>query len=142
MTIAEALKHIQEDKPIIISGKTFIPESWDEVKLDSGESVYWIRDGGDLWLSLDPDGEEAIIFNDIEEEMDASEDLVIYSGDDYEFSYGATGRIIIDEEASDEVSFREFEADGRILRVTEYAVTGDTNYSIGIKASEEDFQEV
>ena len=142
MNIEEALEKILNEEPIIVAGTTFETRQIDEVNLETGEKVFWIKDGGDMWLSLDQDAEEIILFTDIEEEIDGESDVAVYGGDDYEFSYETAGKIKDDGEELDKISYREFENnEGTVLRVTEYIVGGEVVASVGHKISEDELQE-
>jgi len=143
MNVQDALNILMNEEPIVVAGKTFTPESIDEVRLDTGDMVYLVRDGGDLWLSMDPESDEVILFSDVAEEVDASAEVASYAGEDYEFSYEANGKIEDGGEEIETVTWREFEKDdGTILRVTELEVGGESYTSIGNKIPEDELQEL
>lgn len=143
MNVKKALKNFQEFEPVIVSGTTFTAEHLEEIKLETGEVVYWIRDGGDLWLLLDPQSEEIILFHDIEEEVDASSDTLTFGGEDYDLEYEAKVHILDDGEETDEVIIRDFSGpDGELLRVMENMVTNEVTTSQGRTVTEDELQEV
>ena len=142
MHVSEAIEQLLADNAIVVVDKTFEPTSIEALRLETGDMMYWVADGGDIWLSLDPDSEEVILFSEIEGEFDASEDTIVYNGEDYEFSYEGEGTVIEEGEDIDTILFRDFEGpDGRILRVAEYTVNSEIIAALGRKVPEEDLQE-
>lgn len=141
MTIVEVLSALQDDQPVVVRDKTFKPASVDAILLDTKETVYWVRSRDGIWLSIDPESEEVKMFEDINEELEPEDDVVVYGGDDYEFSYEGSATLKNDE-AGGLMSFREFEnANGNIVRITEYEATGDVVVSYGNVITEEEMQE-
>ncbi|MFH1632215.1 MAG: hypothetical protein ABIA47_04365 [bacterium] len=142
MDIKQALAQLQEGKPIVVNDKTFVPEDIEEIKLDTGELVYWVRDGESLWLAVDPSSEEVILFNDVEADIDSSQETVFYNNADHELSSEGSGVISDEGEEVDRVDFLDYESDGgEILRVISYEVTGDSIASVGRVVPEEELQE-
>ncbi|MDP2631707.1 MAG: DUF4178 domain-containing protein [Candidatus Uhrbacteria bacterium] len=143
MNIQEALENLKNDEAIIVSGKTFQPEKVDELKLETGEVVYWVRDGEALWLSVDAESEEVVLFDDVVVEMDMEDDAVFYNNQDFETSYEGVATILDDSGDSEKVSFKDYESsDGSILRVMFFEVTGETSVAVGRVIPEEELQEV
>ncbi|NBS68698.1 hypothetical protein EBT31_07250 [bacterium] len=140
MTIAEALKTLQEERAIIVRDKTFEPQRLDEVVLESGETVFWVHAKDGTWLSLDAEGEEVIQFEDIVEELEPEDDIVVYGGQDYEFSYESKITLLTDDGGT-MMMMREFEGPSAIIRLIEDESTGDTTASYGRKVNEEELQE-
>lgn len=140
MTIAEALKKIQSEESIIVRDKTFEPEGLDEIVLESGETVFWVHTKDGTWLSLDPEGEEIILFEDIDEELEPEDDIVVYGGQDYEFSYESKVTLLTDDGGTI-MMMREFEGPSAIIRLIEDESTGDITASYGRKVNEEELQE-
>jgi hypothetical protein len=140
MKITEALAHLENDQSIVVRDKTFHPRGVEPISLETGETVYWVHSREGLWLSLDPAGEEIILFEDIDEELEAEDDIVVYGGQDYEFSYEGTATMSA-EEGGKVLSFKEFEAgSGEIIRIMEEESTGESSYAYGKKLTEEDLQ--
>lgn len=141
MRVQEILEVINKFDPVVVAGKTFEPVTIDQVILESGEIVFWAHDSDGRWLSIDPESEEVIAFTDVEEEVGNSKDVVLYAGDEYEFSYESSARIRDEDGEEELVSWREFEAmNGSILRVMSFEVTGDKVVSMGEKVAEEFLQ--
>jgi hypothetical protein len=140
MTIAEALKKIQSEESVIVRDKTFEPEGLDEIVLESGETVFWVHTKDGTWLSLDPEGEEIILFEDIDEELEPEDDIVVYGGQDYEFSYESKVTLLTDDGGTI-MMMREFEGPSAIIRLIEDESTGDVTASYGRKVNEEELQE-
>lgn len=141
MNVKDILELLQDDKEVVVAGKTFEPTAFDEVRLETGESIYWVRDGAGVWLSVDPESEEVILFDDIEGDFDPSEDALIYNGEDFEFSYEGDGKFTEDGEELDKVLFRDYEGpDGRIIRLAESMANNEVTASLGRKVPEEELQ--
>lgn len=140
MTIAEALKYLQEEQAIIVRDRTFEPQGLDEIVLESGESVFWAHSKDGTWLSLDPEGEEVILFEDLDEELEPEDEIVVYGGQDYEFSYESKITLLTDDGGTI-MMMREFEGPSAIIRLIEDESTGDTTASYGRKVNEEELQE-
>ncbi len=140
MTIAEALQKVQQEQSIIVRDKTFEPTRADEIVLESGETVFWVRAKDGTWLSLDPEGEEVIQFEDIDEEMEPEDDIVVYGGQDYEFSYESKVTLLTDDGGTI-MMMREFEGPSAIIRLIVDESTGDITASYGRKVNEEELQE-
>lgn len=140
MTIAEALSRVQQEQPIVVRDKTFEPTRADEIVLESGETVFWVRAKDGTWLSLDQEGEEVIQFEDIDEELEPEDEIVVYGGQDYEFSYESKITLLTDDGGT-MMMMREFEGPSAIIRLIEDESTGDTTASYGRKINEEELQE-
>ncbi|MBU1126547.1 MAG: hypothetical protein ABH826_02645 [Patescibacteria group bacterium] len=142
MQVEKAIEKFLEGESIIVAGKTFDTDTVEEIRLETGDKIYWVRDGGDLWLSVDPESEEIILFHTVEEEIDSSGDTVYFKGEDYEFEFEGIGRILDDGEETDEIIFRDFSGpDGEVLRAAENTVSNEIETSIGTKITDEDLQE-
>ncbi|MBU4315352.1 hypothetical protein KJ673_03020 [Patescibacteria group bacterium] len=145
MDVKKALETLLQNQAIVINDKTFQPTLINKIHLSTGEEQYWIRSDDSVWLSIDPGSEEVIMLEDIDEELEASDDSVSYAGEDYEFSYEADGKVMDEDgEQIDMVEFREYESlRGDTLRLTEYEVAADIVQSaIGWTITEDDLQEV
>lgn len=144
MTIKQAIEAVQNGDSIIVGDKTVSPQTVDEVKIETGERVYWVRGDDTIWLSLDAPSEEILVFTDIEEEFDVAEDAHFYANEDYELSFETEDAKMVDEDGEEEaVMWRDYEsATGRVLRITQYEVSGDVIVSTATKAAEEDLGEV
>lgn len=141
MKISEALDLLENDQAIVVRDKTFNPRGVDAVSLETGETVYWVHSREGIWLSLDPEGEEIILFEDIDEELEPEDDIVVYGGEDYEFSYEGTATMSA-EDGGKVMTFKEFEdSSGEIIRIMEEESTGDISSAYGTKLTEEDLQE-
>jgi hypothetical protein len=143
MQVSKAIEKLKNEETILVDDKSFEPSSIESLKLDTGETMYWVRNGGDTWLSLDPASDEVILFNEVETEMDAAEDTVVYAGEDFEFAYAGEGKLFEDEEELDKILFRDYEGrDGAVIRIAQYVVNGDVISSLGQKVPEEDLREL
>ena len=141
MKISAAITLLQNDQPVVVRDKTFQPRGVHRVILETGETVYFVYSSSDLWLCLDPEGEEIIFFTELDDELEAEDELVVYGGEDYEFSYEGAAKME-DEEAGERYTFKEYEsANGKIVWIMERVATSDMTYHAGVKLTEEDLQE-
>jgi hypothetical protein len=141
MTIAEVVSALQNEQKIVVRDKTFVLRTLETVVLDTGENVYWAYGKGGIWLSIDPGSEEIVQYEDIDEELEPEDDIVVYGGDDYEFSYEGSATLKDDETAA-MYTFREFEnMDGRHIRLTVNEGNSETTVATGTLVTEEEIQE-
>ena len=141
MKLSAALELVQNDQPIVIRDKTFLPRGIEEARLETGELVYWVFTKDGMWLSFDPEGEEILLFEDINEELEPEDDTVVYQGEDYKFSYEGVAKVD-DADGGTTTNFKEYQnADGDIVRIMEDESTGDKSFAFGVKITEEDLQE-
>lgn len=140
MTIQELLEAVQDDQSVVIDGKTFEPHSIDEIELETGEMIYWVREE-DSWLSIDEGSEEVIIFQDVDEDAEIDEDTLIYRGDDYELSIEVSGSLVDSGQTLDSVTYRDFENnDGEVFRTIQMGMAADLSYASGRKLSDVQIQ--
>ncbi len=140
MKLSAALELVQNDQPIVVRDKTVNPRGVEEVRLETGEMVYWVFTKEGMWLSFDPDGEEILLFQDVEEDLEPEDETVVYGGEDYEFSYEGVA-VAEDEDGGVTTNFKDYEnPDGDVIRIMEDEATGDKSYAYGIKITEEDLQ--
>lgn len=141
MKISVALELLKNDEPIVVRDKTYKPRGAHRAILDTGEAVYWVYANGEMWLSLDPESDEIILFTELDENLEPEDDMVVYGGEDYEFSYEGSVKME-DEESGENYTFKEYESSaGEVLRIMERESTGDMSYHFGMKLTEEDLQE-
>lgn len=141
MKLSAALDLVQNDLPIVVRDKTFTPRGVDEARLDTGESIYWVYTKDGMWLSFDPESDEIILFEDINEELEPEDETVVYQGEDYEFSYEGVIRVD-DDDGGTTTNFKDYQnTDGDVVRIMEDDATGDKSYAYGVKITEEDLQE-
>ncbi|MFA5946879.1 MAG: hypothetical protein WC813_02540 [Patescibacteria group bacterium] len=141
MEIAQALEVLGNDAAIVVRDKTFKPRGVETISLETGEKVYWVPSVEGVWLSLDPEGEEIILFEDINEELEVEDDIVVYGGEDHELATEGTATMSA-EEGSKVMTFKDYASgDGEIVRIMEEEATGDKTAAYGVKLTEEDLQE-
>lgn len=141
MQIDPLIDLLTNEESIIVAGKTYEPQQVQTVQLETGESMIWAWSLEEMWLSVDADSEEVLLFNEIEEDFDISEDGVVYKGEDFELSFQAAGVLEEEGEEIDRVEFKDYEGGmGEILRVIEFAVQGDKKCLIGKIIPEEEVQ--
>ncbi|MFI3158470.1 MAG: hypothetical protein QX199_20190 [Methylococcaceae bacterium] len=141
MIIVDILTALQDENDIILRDRTFHPRTVEVAVLDTGENVYWAYGDVGVWLSVDPGGEEIVQFEDLDEELEPEDDVVVYGGDDYEFSYEGSATLK-DDETSSMFTFREYEnSNGKRIRLTTNEGNGDVTVSLGFIVTEEEVQE-
>ncbi len=143
MTIDQAIQLLMDGDPIVISDKTFHATNLEQIRLKTGEMIYLAKDDHDVWVGLDANSDEVTLYQELEEGIDASEDVLVYSGDDFELSLESDGSVIEGDETIDDISIRDFESgSGQRMRVIEYNVSGETIGMIGRIVAEEELQGV
>ncbi|MBT4857408.1 hypothetical protein HON52_04460 [Candidatus Uhrbacteria bacterium] len=139
MNIQDLLSRLQEEQPVLVKSLSFDPDTIDQAVLDTGESVYWIRNESGRWLSIDIGSDEIMLFEEADEDVDPSEAIVVFRNKDFEFSYEGKGNVIDEDGVVIEpVTFKDFESEGELLRVVISDVTGDRVVSIGQIVAEDD----
>lgn len=142
MTMQEIISAILEGKELSVEGVPFSVGNIEEIKLSTGELMYFAYAESGALLSVDPTNEECYLLESCDEEIDLEEDLQVYNGHDYEFSTESEGRLVVEEELTDGVMMRDYEASsGRVLRAIEYQATGDMYAFEGKTVSEEEIVE-
>ena len=142
MIIPDIISAVQEGKELSIEGVPFTPANTEEIRLSTGETIHFSFSQEGTMLSLDAVNEECHLLEACDEEIDTEEELQVYDGRDYEFSVEAEGRVVVDEELTDELMVRDYEAkNGRILRTVEYHATGDIYVYEGRTVSEDEIVE-
>jgi hypothetical protein len=144
MTISEVIQKFTEGEAITIGDKQFDPTSFDEIRLDSGEMLFFAEDEQQgVLLSMDEESDEVILFQKIEEEIEIEDDIVVYGGVDYELSLEGSGQVLLNGVESETITFQDFEAgNGGKFRVVQYEVTGETRMWAGDVIMEEDIKEI
>lgn len=144
MNVQSALDALLSGNPIVVAGKTFTPTQFEKIHLETGETQYWVHGEGHVWLAIDAEAEEVLIFEDIDEEVEVVDDVVPHGGEDFELSLEQKAKVIDeDDEQLDKVEFRDFESTrGQILRLSEFEVSEDTvDVALGQVVTEEELQE-
>lgn len=146
MTLKELLSLSLNDS-ISVFNQPFAYVGRSEIKLDDGSIMYWLFNDEDGMLSVAPDEEELVLFDHLEDEVEA-DDSVFFHGKEYEFSYESAGKIFASEgetemELDDRYLFSEYESsEGEKLRIVTNENTGETDSYLGRTVSEEDLNEI
>jgi len=142
MQIKKALARLLDEQPIVVKNFTFEPDTIDHAKLDTGDSVYWVRNDSGRWLSVDEASDEMILFEEVEEDVNTDDETIVFQNRDFEFSYEGEGTLI-DEDGTEleTMQFKDYEGDGEILRIVEAEVTGDQVVSLGRVVAEAEISE-
>lgn len=141
MNIEKAIEKFKELESVVVDGATFVPTSVEEIQVETGDIIYWVEDGGGAWLSLDPEGDEVILFSKLEEVIDSSGDTAYFNGSDYEFEYESVAFILDDGEKSEKIHFKDFASEAEIMRFVENTVTAVVETSLGKKITDEDLRD-
>jgi len=143
MKLNKALELFLNERPVIVDSRTIEAESVDHIRLESGEDVFWIHGEGGIWVSIDQNSEEVMLFQEIVADLEAYDETLEYRGVDYEFTYEEGGKVKDEDgEEIDRVDFKEYEADGEIIRIAEFEVSGEKITLVGRRLTEDDLQEV
>lgn len=144
MIIQEAIEKFRNGDAITIGDKQFDPTSFDEIKLETGDMLFFAEDEEQgVLLTIDEESEEVVLFQRVEEEIEVEEEALVYAGEDYELSMEGSGQIMIDDQESEKISFRDFETgDGSKFKMVEYEVSGDIRNWVGEIVIEEDLKEI
>lgn len=141
MQLATALELLRDDAAIVVHGRTFEPQGVREVTLETGEKVYWAEGKDGTLLSLAPESDEILLFEEMAETPEPEDDMVVCGGEDYELSYEGTA-VVREGESNISYALKDFEGpDGNILRLREEEMSGETAAMFGTPLTEEDLQE-
>ncbi|HCC83894.1 TPA: hypothetical protein DEP96_03525 [Candidatus Uhrbacteria bacterium] len=141
MTISEVVEALQNDQAIVVGDTTFQPRGFDAVRLETNETIYWAVAKSGNWLSIDPEADEIIMFEDIDEELEPEDDTVVYGGQDYEFSYEGSATMKSEDGEDITLTFQEFESStGYLIRLTDNENAGEKKVSVGSKLTEDELQ--
>lgn len=141
MTISEVVDALQNDQAIVVGDTTFQPRGFDAVRLETNETIYWAVAKSGNWLSIDPEADEIIMFEDIDEELEPEDDTVVYGGQDYEFSYEGSATMKSEDGEDITLTFQEFESStGDLIRLTDNENAGEKKVSVGSKLTEDELQ--
>ena len=112
--------------------------------LDGGEENFWFVNSQEGILAVAPKEEEIILFEKIDEEIEPQEDVILYSGKEYEHSYKDSGKATetsgeVIAENDDQFSFLDYEStDGEMVRIVTNDNTGLRESYLGKLLSEEE----
>jgi len=119
-----------------------------KIELDSGHKLRWLYDDEGRMLSIAPQDEELILFHEVEDEIEPEEEMILFQGKEYEFSYEDAGNVLEVEgdsatEEEDRFMFSDYQAaGGEIIRLIENENTGESSAYTGIFVSDEDVSEM
>ncbi|MFC1787807.1 hypothetical protein ACFLZY_01150 [Patescibacteria group bacterium] len=148
MKIEELLNQIEPDSEMAIANEPFTYTGKAVITLDGGDKRYWIFNSDHSMLTVAPSGEELFHFLFSDEEIEPQSGVVLYQGDEFEFSYEDSGVIseIIGEsdfEEEDQFSFADYEsAEGALVRIVTNENTGERQVFTGTMVVEEDILKV
>ena len=144
MTIKELLKDLETGEEITVLNKPFTYLGRAEIKLDSGNNLYWMYGSDDAVVAVSPEDENLILFESIENDVEPEEDMILFQGKEYEFSYedaGLVSEVIGDTpiEEEDRFSFSDYAGEGgRLMRLIVNENTGDKSAYFGTVIAEDD----
>ena len=132
---------------VSIANEPFTKMGQAELKLDDGTKMFWLYDDEDHMLSVAPDDEELVLFQQIQEEIEPS-DTILYQSKEYEFSYEDAGIVkhvegdpLVEEE--DRNVFSDYQSkDGETVRLITNENSGEVAGYVGRTVSEEDLSEI
>jgi hypothetical protein len=118
-----------------------------EIHLKDGTKMFWLYNDSEGMLSVSPEEEELVLFEKLEDEIEPSE-TILYSGNEYEFSYEGSGNVEASEgnsptEEEDKYIFSDYESTaGETLRFISSENTGEAWIYHGRTVSEDDLSEI
>jgi len=132
---------------VSIANEPFTKMGQAEIKLDDGTKMFWLYDDEDKMLSVAPEEDELMFFQQIQEELEPSE-TILFQSKEYEFSYEDGGIIkqvegdaLVEEE--DHNAFSDYQSkDGETVRIITNENSGEVISYSGRTVSEDDLSEI
>ena len=119
------------------------------ITLKGGQEMRWLYDDGDeRMISVVADEDELVLFEKIQELIEAEDDAVLYQNKEYEFTYADAGMVteVVGEsvtEVKDKYTFTDYEAqNGELIRIINNENTGENSAYLGRVVGEDDFSEL
>jgi len=144
MTIEELLHHLEPDTSLTVLNSPFFFTGKARIVLDGGDTRVWLYgEDGDV-LAVSPDAEEIVMFEAIDTDIEPQGGMVLYQGNEFEFSYEDNGAVTETEgavgiEEGDSYGINDYESDaGEIVRLITNHNTGDQQALFGKIVVEED----
>ncbi len=115
-----------------------------QIELNGGQNMRWMYDEENRMLAVTPDDDELMLFEQIEDDLEPENEMILYLGKEYEFSYEDTGKVVGIEgesatEEDDTFMFADYEASGGlIVRLISNQNTGESSIYLGRMVSEDD----
>lgn len=114
------------------------------IALANEQEMIWVLGENDLLLSVMPQDEELVLFEELDEIPEPDADMVLFRGNEFEFSYEDEGRATGSEgesttEVDDRFIFSDYEGkDGEVIRLISNENTGERAAYLGKVVSEDD----
>ena len=109
----------------------------------------WLYDDGEeRMISVVADEDELVLFEKIQELIEAEDEAVLYQNKEYEFTYADAGMVteVVGEsvtEVKDKYTFTDYEAqNGELIRIINNENTGENSAYLGRVVGEDDFSEL
>ncbi len=115
-----------------------------QIELDGGQKMRWMYSEDDRMLSVTPSDDELMLFEQVEDDLEPEDEMILYLGKEYEFSYEDAGSVVGIEgdsvtEEEDRFMFADYEAaGGLIVRLISNENTGESSVYFGRMVSEDD----
>ncbi len=146
MKISDLLA-LELGESVSVANEPFTKMGQAELKLDDGTKMFWLYDDEDHMLSVAPEEDELMLFQQIQEEIEPSE-TILFQSKEYEFSYEDGGVIkhvdgdaLVEEE--DHNAFSDYQSkDGEIVRIITNDNSGEVMSYSGKTVSEDDLSEI
>jgi len=132
---------------VSVANEPFTKAGQAEIVLDDGSKVFWLYDDADHLLSIAPDQDELVLFQQFTEEIEPSE-TILFQNKEYESSYEDSGIVkqsdgdaLVEEE--DRNSFSDYQSkDGETVRLITNENSGEVVGYVGKTVSEDDLSEI
>lgn len=138
------LLELEIDSHLTISTEVFTLAGKSRVRLEDGSRYDWLFADEDLFLAINPDAEEMMLFSLLETSLEKDDEVVVENGKDYEFSYQDRGNVVRSEgdspyDQGDDLEFSDYEADdGDVIRIITNSYNGEERSFLGRVVTEED----
>ncbi len=146
MKISDLL-NLELGESVSISNTPFTYIGRANILLKDGSKVFWLYDDKDCMLTISPEQEELMLFQQIQEEIEPSE-TILYQSKEYEFSYEDGGVVKLVEgesmvEEEDRNAFSDYQSsDGETVRLITNENTGEAMGYAGRVVLEDDILEI
>lgn len=146
MTIEDILHHLEPGDELTVFNEPFSYKSKAVITLDGGDMSYWLFSDEENLLAVSPDNEEIVFFRFVEESLEPQDNIILFSGEEYELSYEDSGVVSeiegeLNAEEDDRFEIADYQAeDGNTVRLLSNETNGEVSIYFGRIVVEDDIQ--